>query len=121
MGVACMTVAKELNGQKELKFDKIAPLIGTITKALMARGGGKLGDKTALDSLDAIRLAIQGTNQSENLKIVSCQAADSAVEAFLNQPNKIGRARMFAEKSIGLNDPGMVAVSRIIGSDTAHA
>ena len=30
------------------------------------------------------------------------------------QPNRIGRARMFAERSIGLDDPGMVAMQRML-------
>ena len=121
MGVAYMTVAKETAGKEELEFDNIAPLISTVIEALMARGGGKLGDKTALDSLDAIRRAIQRANQSSNLKEMACQAADKAIDALLDQPNKIGRARMFADKSIGLKDPGIVAVSRIIGSDNGRA
>ena len=37
-----------------------------------------------------------------------------ALDACRAQPNRIGRARMFAEHSIGLDDPGMVAVQRMV-------
>ena len=74
-----------------------------------------LGDKTALDSLEAIRAEIAARGVSTNLHEIAHQAAVKAIKDFRGLPNKIGRARMFADKSIGLEDPGMVAVLRIIG------
>jgi dihydroxyacetone kinase-like protein len=44
----------------------------------------------------------------------SLSAAREALEAFKGKPNKIGRARMFGDKSIGLYDPGQLALVRII-------
>ena len=35
---------------------------------------------------------------------------------FLNRESKIGRARIFGEKSIGLDDPGMLAFKRMLES-----
>jgi phosphoenolpyruvate---glycerone phosphotransferase subunit DhaL len=39
--------------------------------------------------------------------------AARAVDTLRDRPNRIGRARMFAERSIGLEDPGMVAILRM--------
>lgn len=38
-------------------------------------------------------------------------AANSALVAFRDKPNKIGRARVYAERSIGIDDPGMAAIA----------
>ncbi|WP_192871708.1 DAK2 domain-containing protein [Variovorax sp. JS1663] len=43
-------------------------------------------------------------------------ASCAALAAFRDKPNRIGRARMFAEKSIGMDDPGMVALQRMVES-----
>jgi len=42
--------------------------------------------------------------------------AQGALDAFRDKTNLIGRARMFAERSVGLDDPGMVAVLRMTES-----
>lgn len=47
-------------------------------------------------------------------KNVRLKAAGEALEAFRDKPNRIGRARMFADKSIGIDDPGMVALQRMV-------
>jgi hypothetical protein len=44
----------------------------------------------------------------------SLSAAREALEVFNGKPNKIGRARMFGDKSIGLYDPVQLALVRII-------
>ena len=69
-----------------------------------------------LDSLHAISIAIENCGDQEDLSEVALRGARKAIEDFRNQPNKIGRARMFAEKTIGLDDPGMVAVLRMVES-----
>ncbi|MBN8245656.1 DAK2 domain-containing protein [Nitratireductor aquimarinus] len=41
---------------------------------------------------------------------VALKAAKDTVEEFTQKPNQAGRARIFAEKSIGLPDPGQLAL-----------
>jgi dihydroxyacetone kinase-like protein len=36
------------------------------------------------------------------------------LDRFRHQPARQGRARIFGEKSVGKDDPGMVALQRII-------
>ena len=45
-------------------------------------------------------------------------AATAAMDDFRGKPNRLGRARMFAEKSVGMDDPGMRAFQRILGGLT---
>ena len=42
------------------------------------------------------------------------KAASETLDAFRDRPNKLGRARMFGERTIGLDDPGMLAFSRLL-------
>jgi dihydroxyacetone kinase-like protein len=41
-------------------------------------------------------------------------ASSAYVEEFRNRPNKMGRARMFADSSRGIDDPVMLIPVRII-------
>jgi dihydroxyacetone kinase-like protein len=116
MAVAFMTLTKATAGQSTLGPADVAPLLGLVIEALMARGRSNLGDKTMLDSLEAIRLAAATTGAPKSLPRQSLTAALQALEDFRARPNLIGRARMFGEKSIGLDDPGMVAIARILGA-----
>jgi dihydroxyacetone kinase-like protein len=36
-------------------------------------------------------------------------AADKAMAEFRGRPNRLGRARMFGDKTVGMDDPGMRA------------
>jgi dihydroxyacetone kinase-like protein len=90
-------------------------LLHTVQK-LSARGGASLGDKTMIDSLQAITQALSKSQPHDDLVALARNAASKAIEEFRDKPNRIGRARMFAEKSIGMDDPGMVAVLRMTES-----
>jgi dihydroxyacetone kinase-like protein len=116
MAVAFMTLAKKTNDKNELACADVRLLLGKVLEALMARGKASLGDKTVLDSLEAIRLAVTDLGDETQLAEIAFAAANSALDKYRDKPNRIGRARMFAEKSIGMDDPGMVAVLRIIGT-----
>ncbi|WP_260855183.1 dihydroxyacetone kinase subunit L [Mesorhizobium amorphae] len=108
-----MAAAKATKGRTAIEPNELPALVAAARDAMMARGKGALGDKTVLDSLDAIARAIDGAASGEMIaKAVT--AAQDTVEAFKGQPNKLGRARMFADKSIGLADPGQLALQRIV-------
>jgi dihydroxyacetone kinase-like protein len=113
---ALMAVAKRTSGRAEVPFGDVPELIGAARDAMMARGKGALGDKTVLDSLEAVRLAIVGGAEPSTMRRQAVLAAAAALTDFRDKPNKLGRARMFAERSIGMDDPGMLAFCRIVES-----
>jgi dihydroxyacetone kinase-like protein len=115
LAVAFLTAAKNVQGSS-LDRAGLAGLIDTIVGALSARGGATLGDKTMLDSLHAIASALRERADAADLRAVAREAAAAALETMRAQPNRIGRARMFADKSVGQDDPGMVAVLRMAES-----
>ncbi|MDA7417283.1 dihydroxyacetone kinase subunit L [Xenophilus arseniciresistens] len=114
--VALMTAAKRCAGSEALARSDLAALLGEIVDTLAARGGASLGDKTVLDSLHAVRQALAEAPEGAALRPIACDAAQAALDAFRDRPNRIGRARMFADKTIGMDDPGMVALLRMAQS-----
>ena len=114
--LAFMTAMRQTAGVTAIDRAALARLIGAIVQALSARGGAALGDKTVLDALQAIHVALAGGTDEAGLKAVALGALASALDEFRGKPNRIGRARMFADKSVGLDDPGMVALQRMVES-----
>jgi dihydroxyacetone kinase-like protein len=70
-----------------------------------------------LDGLQAIHLALVSNRTADgDLKCIAMAAVRDAIEAFRDKPNRVGRARIFADKTIGQDDPGMVALLRMVES-----
>ncbi|CAN7572538.1 MULTISPECIES: DAK2 domain-containing protein [unclassified Variovorax] len=112
--VALMTSAKRCAGVASLDHAALAALLAEVVSTLSARGGASLGDKTVLDGLQAVHVALAASPESADARRVASVAARSALDAFRDKPNRIGRARMFADKTIGMEDPGMVALLRMV-------
>ena len=112
--VALMTSAKRCAGVTLLDHRQLAALLAEVVTTLSARGGANLGDKTVLDGLHAIRTALAASPEGAEARRLASDAARGALDAFRDKPNRIGRARMFADKTIGMDDPGMVALLRMV-------
>lgn len=114
--VALMTCAKRCAGIGSLTRADLAAMLFEVVTSLSSRGGASLGDKTVLDGLHAVATALAASPDGADARLVACDASMAALDAFRDKPNRIGRARMFADKTIGLDDPGMVALHRMIES-----
>jgi dihydroxyacetone kinase-like protein len=116
LAIAFLSASRSAGPRDVLDRDALVALLNDVGQAVSQRGGAQLGDKTMLDSLAAVTSALRHARDGEavTLKAAARDAAAQALEAFRNRPNRIGRARMFAERSMGLDDPGMVAVQRIV-------
>lgn len=113
LAVAFLGAAQWVAPRHTLQRADIAELLGVSVQKLGARGGASLGDKTMLDALDAVARALTQAGADADGRAVAREAVQRALDDFRDKPNKIGRARMFADKSIGLDDPGMVAILRM--------
>lgn len=109
VATALMTLGRETRGKPAVDPVEVAPLLAAALDAMMSRGKASLGDKTVLDSIDAI---VRGVSVEPTLP-AAADAAMSALEAFRSRPNRVGRARMFGDATIGIDDPGMLAVAKI--------
>lgn len=112
--VALMTAGKHCAGRESLSTPDVAALLSEVIATLSARGGAALGDKTVLDGLDAIQRALSGAAADAPALALAGAAVRESLDAFRDKPNRMGRARMFADKTIGLDDPGMVALLRMV-------
>lgn len=121
---AMMTAGKANTGQQSIGWDKLGPLLASIRFAAMARGKAELGAKTIIDGLDALASATEGKDDPQAIAIAASDAMGAVLDEFRPRPCTMGRARMFAEKSIGLDDPGMLALAELVwaiaGQRTAY-
>ncbi|MFN0115824.1 MAG: DAK2 domain-containing protein [Paracoccaceae bacterium] len=111
---AFMAAAKACKGRTDVPWAEVPTLIAAARDAMMARGKGALGDKTVLDGLDAIATATTGQARPDKLLAAADLAITATLDSFRHRENRLGRARMFGEKSRGLDDPGMLALRRIL-------
>ena len=111
VAISFMTIAKETKGKKELNFNEVPDIINKVIEAVCTRGKSKIGDKTFIDTLYEISNSISKSenNYGQNVH----KATVDALNEFKGKECKIGRARMFAEKSKDLDDPGMFALHKL--------
>ncbi len=114
VATAFMSAAKACKGREAVPFAEVASLTRGACDAMMARGKGNLGDKSVLDVMDAAATVSEGADTGAAVHAAVLAAAADCVATFREQPNKLGRARMFGEKSIGLDDPGQLAALEMI-------
>ncbi|MEM7642966.1 MAG: dihydroxyacetone kinase subunit L [Pseudomonadota bacterium] len=112
-----MAAAKETKGQAGIEPATLSGLVAAARDKMMERGKATLGQKTVLDSLDAMARALDGADDPAGAAV---QAAEDAQIAFRDKPAQVGRARIFAEKSVGMDDPGMLAMTKIVKAVTGR-
>ena len=105
-----MNISKNLKGKSECNHNDIVNIFETALKTILERGKTNLGDKTIADSLDLI---IKNLKDNQNYSEVFKSSTKQALENFKGKKIKIGRARMFEDKTKDLDDPGMFALSRL--------
>ena len=105
-----MNISKNLKGKTECNHDDIIFIFETALKTILERGKTNLGDKTIADSLDLIVKELKSNQDYSN---VFKSATKQALEDFKGRKIKIGRARMFEDKTKDLDDPGMFALNRL--------
>ncbi len=115
LATGLMSAAKACKGREAVPWSETSALVGGAIEAMIARGKGALGEKTVLDALEEVRRATDGLEDSAALLEAANHAVAEALDGFRDQPAKQGRARMFGDKSIGLDDPGMLALQCLIG------
>ena len=105
-----VNISKNLKGKSECNHEDIIAIFETALKTILERGKTNLGDKTIADSLDLI---IKNLKDNQNYSEVFKSSTKQALENFKGKKIKIGRARMFEDKTMDLDDPGMFALHRL--------
>ena len=116
LATGMMAIAKVKKGQTGIELDEVSELFDTALEAMQMRGKASLGDKTVLDVIAAVRDASKNQADGKTMLNSINQAINDTMKLFQNRQSQIGRARIFGEKSIGLDDPGMLAFKRMFES-----
>jgi dihydroxyacetone kinase-like protein len=107
LATGLLAAAKQAIGKTELPSTAVPDLLRAACQKMSERGSASLGDKTVLDTIDAAARALDSHPEDSVSAVIA--ATDETLALFRNQQSKIGRARIFSDRSVGLDDPGMVA------------
>jgi dihydroxyacetone kinase-like protein len=110
---AFMNISKDLKGKNTCEHEDIINMINIATETIQERGKTKLGDKTILDSLSFILNNLKANKNNVNYPELFKSSTKEALNAFKGKKILIGRARMFEDKTKELDDPGMLALSKL--------
>lgn len=116
LATCLMTVAKQAKGQTSVEWTEVPGYLDRCVEAMMARGKASLGDKTVMDAVNGGAKAGVGKAEPAALLAAVREGVAGALNEFRDKPNKIGRARIFAERTIGMDDPGMAAFKVMVGA-----
>jgi dihydroxyacetone kinase-like protein len=114
LATGLMAAAKATRGRTEVPWEETAALLRAALAAMMARGKASLGDKTVLDALNAAAGAAEGKSAPDEILAEAAAAVDVILERMRGMQAKVGRARIFGERSVGLDDPGMRAFRELL-------
>ena len=109
-----MAAAKQTIGKTELPREALSQILKSACQKMSERGSAALGDKTVLDTIDAAAQALESNPVDPARAVIT--AVDQTIALFRDRQSKIGRARIFADRSVGLDDPGMVAFRVMVGA-----
>ena len=110
---AFMNISKDLKNKNSCDHDDIVNMINIAMETIKERGKTKLGDKTILDSLSFILNNLKTNKKNVNYPELFKSSTKDALNAFKGKKILIGRARMFEDKTKELDDPGMLALSKL--------
>jgi dihydroxyacetone kinase-like protein len=116
MAVSCLAVAKTLQGKTGLPWSEVPALLAVARDTVASRGRSQLGQKTVLDALDAAAKGMQGKTEPGALLAAGVDGVRQSMAALRDQPAQVGRARIFGDKSRGLDDPGMKAFEAMLAA-----
>lgn len=109
LATSLMTVARQTKGEASAPWAAVPGFLDKANEAMMARGKAALGDKTVLDAIAGASRAMGGLNEPGAMLAAARAGTEAALAEFREKPSRTGRARIFAERTVGLDDPGMAA------------
>jgi len=114
LATGLMSAARATKGRTEIPWAEISTLVAGAVEAMKARGKSDLGAKTVLDPLHAVALATDSLDGSQAILTAADRAVSDTMDTYRGKVSQLGRARMYGDKSIGLDDPGMLVLARLV-------
>ena len=117
-GTGIMRAGEEVEGQTEIALKDIAQMFSAAEEGIKDRGGGEVGEKTMLDTIDPAREALEaaadeGLEEKEAFQRV-IKAAEQGKESTKNMVSERGRSSRLGERTKGHIDPGAASSAIII-------
>jgi len=114
LATGLLSAAKATKGRTEVPWSEMGALLSGALEAMTLRGKAALGDKTVLDAIAAARDEVGTLDEPAAIVAAADTGVAAALDRYRDQANKVGRARIFGDRSIGLDDPGMLAFKRVV-------
>lgn len=112
--IGLMAASREFKGKKQISPLDMSLALKSAVKSMSDRGKAQLNDKTVLDMLNGLANNLEKEKDYNQLLDRIKKASEDILSEFRKKRCNIGRARIFAEKSIGVDDPGMAAIKYIL-------
>ena len=112
--IGLMAASRELKGKKQISPLDISLALKSAVSSMSERGKSQLNDKTVLDMLNGLAQNLEKEKNYDHLIDRIKKTSEDILSEFRPKKCNIGRARIFAEKSIGVDDPGMAAIKYIL-------
>ena len=114
-GTAFLRAGSSAQGKAELNGTDVVTLLRAAVDGIQARGGAAVGDKTLLDALvpatdELERRVAVGSRPGEAARAFA-ETARASAEATTTLIARRGRASYSGERSIGVPDPGAIAMA----------
>ena len=104
-----LAAGKRAGNRKDVPWPEVGEFLQAALDKMRERGGAAIGDKTVLDAVNAAIVAVSDKREPAVMLVAARENVATALKDLRNQPNRMGRARVYGERSIGADDPGMVA------------
>lgn len=114
IATALRSMGRRVRGQSGIAPSQLSDLLISARDSMLERGGAELGDKTVVDSVNALCQAASGLSDWNTMAGVLRTASRKVLEDFRGKPIRIGRARMFGEATKNMDDPGMLAIAMLL-------
>jgi dihydroxyacetone kinase-like protein len=115
-----MGAAKAVKGVDELGTAEVAAMATAAVEGVQKRGKASAGDKTMLDALipaaDVLGCAAAEEASLSDALQQAVGAAEQGVASTIEMKSKVGRGSWFADRTVGVADPGATAVTLMIKS-----
>jgi dihydroxyacetone kinase-like protein len=109
-----MAMGRITGGQRDIAWCSLPGLLNEALTAMSRRGKAQLGDKTMLDAVDGMRRGIEGREDPDLMLTAAVDEVRAVLDRLRAQPARQGRARIFADKTMGRDDPGMIVILRAL-------
>lgn len=114
LAVSLLAIARQAGGRTEVDWAELPDFVALARDTISQRGRSQLGQKTVIDALDAAAGAMRAQTAPDAMLAAGLAGVRDKIAAMRGQPAQVGRARIFAEKSAGLDDPGMRAFEAML-------